>query len=49
MPQIRTFAVQEGLITTVKSAVEAYGLKSIAGRYDYIRSFILCSIHHGRI
>merc|ERR1719223_795407 len=31
MPQIKGFAVQEGIIQTVKSPVNAYGLKSIAG------------------
>jgi hypothetical protein len=31
MPQIRGFAVQEGIIKTVQSAVGAYGLKSIPG------------------
>lgn len=31
MPQIRGFAVQEGIIQTVQSAVNAYGLKSISG------------------
>jgi hypothetical protein len=31
LPQIRGFAVQEGIIQTVKSAVDAYGLKSIQG------------------
>ena len=31
MPQIRGFAVQEGLIQTVQAAVDAYGLKSISG------------------
>ncbi|CAJ1944337.1 unnamed protein product [Cylindrotheca closterium] len=31
MPQIKGFAVQEGIIETVKSAVEAYGLKSLPG------------------
>lgn len=31
MPQIRGFAVQEGIIQTVQSAVNAYGLKSIPG------------------
>jgi hypothetical protein len=33
MPQIRGFAVQEGIIQTVKAAIEAYGLKSMPGRY----------------
>ena len=32
MPQIRGFAVQEGIIQTVQSAVDAYGLKSISGK-----------------
>lgn len=32
MPQIRGFAVQEGIIQTVQSAVNAYGLKSISGK-----------------
>ncbi len=32
MPQIKGFAVQEGIIQTVKSAVNAYGLKSIGGK-----------------
>eukprot|EP00980_Cylindrotheca_fusiformis_P013648 scaffold3513_cov102-Cylindrotheca_fusiformis.AAC.9 len=31
MPQIRVFSVQEGIIQTVQSAVDAYGLKSISG------------------
>lgn len=31
MPQIRGFALQEGIIQTVQSAVDAYGLKSISG------------------
>mmetsp|Transcript_43639 Transcript_43639/g.105252 ORF Transcript_43639/g.105252 Transcript_43639/m.105252 type:complete len:218 (-) Transcript_43639:48-701(-) len=31
MPQIKNFAVEEGLIQTVKSAIDAYGLKSISG------------------
>ena len=31
MPQIRGFAVQEGIIQTVQSAVDAYGLKSLSG------------------
>lgn len=31
IPQIRGFAVQEGIIQTVQSAVDAYGLKSISG------------------
>jgi hypothetical protein len=31
MPQIRGFAVQEGLIQTVQAAAEAYGLKAISG------------------
>jgi hypothetical protein len=33
MPQIRGFAVQEGIVQTVKAAVDAYGLKALAGRY----------------
>jgi Bacterial trigger factor protein (TF) len=31
MPQIRGFAVQEGIIRTCQSAVDAYGLKSLSG------------------
>jgi len=31
MPQIRGFAVQEGLIQTVQAGAEAYGLKPISG------------------
>ena len=31
MPQIRGFAVQEGIIQTIQSAVDAYGLKSLSG------------------
>lgn len=31
MPQIRGFAVQESIIRTCQSAVDAYGLKSVAG------------------
>merc|ERR1711976_729906 len=31
MPQIKGFAVQEGIIQTVQSAVDAYGLKSLSG------------------
>jgi FKBP-type peptidyl-prolyl cis-trans isomerase (trigger factor) len=31
MPQIRGFSVQEGIIKTCQSAVDAYGLKSIKG------------------
>eukprot|EP00534_Pseudo-nitzschia_fraudulenta_P010131 CAMPEP_0201166934 /NCGR_PEP_ID=MMETSP0851-20130426/70320_1 /ASSEMBLY_ACC=CAM_ASM_000631 /TAXON_ID=183588 /ORGANISM="Pseudo-nitzschia fraudulenta, Strain WWA7" /LENGTH=220 /DNA_ID=CAMNT_0047448049 /DNA_START=78 /DNA_END=740 /DNA_ORIENTATION=+ len=31
MPQIRGFAVQESIIRTCQSAVEAYGLKSVSG------------------
>lgn len=31
MPQIRGFAVQEGIIQTVQSAVDAYGLKALSG------------------
>ena len=31
MPQIRGFAVQEGIIQTCQSVVDAYGLKSISG------------------
>lgn len=31
MPQIRGFSVQEGIIQTCQSAVEAYGLKSLPG------------------
>ena len=31
MSQIRGFAVQEAIIQTVQSAVNAYGLKSISG------------------
>jgi hypothetical protein len=31
MPQIRGFAVQEGIIQTTQSAVSAYGLKTVAG------------------
>jgi hypothetical protein len=31
MPQIKGFAVQEGIIKTVQSSVGAYGLKSIPG------------------
>jgi hypothetical protein len=33
MPQIRGFAVQEGIVQTVKAAISAYGLKSMPGRY----------------
>ena len=32
LPQIRGFAVQEGIIQTVQSAVDAYGLKSNSGK-----------------
>lgn len=31
MPQIRGFAVQEGIIQTVEAAVKAYGLLSLKG------------------
>lgn len=31
MPQIRGFAVQEAIVQTCQSAIDAYGLKSIAG------------------
>jgi hypothetical protein len=31
MPQIRNFAVEEAIIQTVKSAVDAFGLKSVPG------------------
>ena len=31
MPQIRGFAVQESIIRTCQSAVDAYGLKSVSG------------------
>jgi len=31
MPQIRSFAVQEGIIQTCKSAMDAYGLKAASG------------------
>mmetsp|Transcript_6902 Transcript_6902/g.7776 ORF Transcript_6902/g.7776 Transcript_6902/m.7776 type:complete len:458 (-) Transcript_6902:12-1385(-) len=31
MPQIRSFAVQEGIITTCKSVLEAYGLQAAKG------------------
>merc|ERR1712032_1786174 len=31
MPQIREFSVEEGIVTTCRSAVEAYGLKSLSG------------------
>ena len=31
MPQITQFSVQESIIKTVEAAVEAYGLKSLAG------------------
>mmetsp|Transcript_119775 Transcript_119775/g.346195 ORF Transcript_119775/g.346195 Transcript_119775/m.346195 type:complete len:205 (-) Transcript_119775:191-805(-) len=32
MPQIRGFAVQEGIVQTVQSAIDAYGLKTISGK-----------------
>lgn len=31
LPQIRGFAVQEGIVQTCQSVVEAYGLKSLPG------------------
>ena len=31
MPQIRGFAVQEGIVQTCQSVVDAYGLKAISG------------------
>lgn len=31
MPQIRGFAVQEGIVQTCQSVVDAYGLKSVSG------------------
>jgi hypothetical protein len=31
MPQIRGFAVQESIVRTCQSAVDAYGLKSLSG------------------
>jgi hypothetical protein len=31
MPQIKGFAVQDGILKTIESAAEAYGLKSIPG------------------